>query len=253
MKYDRREVDQLATLAGDRHGLDHDVDGVLLQRGDPVGRGQDPVLHRRRPAEDVAGHLAGDVDVEPGDLAGDRVAEGEQVASDVQAHQQPAALPGSSRPRRRRRLWWGRAAGWRSGRSRSSAGAALRGRRGSSSIPAGVGGASVGTGGGSTVLRRRPAAASKHSGQGDVFAGALMHVSVLRASAHQLSVLRASAHAALSVLRASAHHRYSLILGHSPSATATAAPTDSNAPPTVVPDSTRRADRMSERSCVRLS
>ena len=49
------------------------------------------------------------------------------------------------------------------------------------------------------------------------------------------------------------HHRYSLSLGHRPSATAIAAPTDSTAPPTVVPDSTRRADRMSLRNWLRLS
>jgi NarL family two-component system response regulator YdfI len=42
-------------------------------------------------AEDVAGELAGDVDVEAGDLAGDGVAEAEQVAADVEPDDQPAA------------------------------------------------------------------------------------------------------------------------------------------------------------------
>ena len=87
----RREVHQLLALAGDGHGLDDDVDLVVLQRGDPVGRRQDAVLDLRRGAEDVAGHLAGDVDVESGDLPGDRVAEAEQVAADVEADDQPAA------------------------------------------------------------------------------------------------------------------------------------------------------------------
>ena len=54
-------------------------------------------------------------------------------------------------------------------------------------------------------------------------------------------------------LRASAHHRYSLSLGHNPSATAIAATTDSTAAPTVAPDSTRRALRMSLRNWLRLS
>lgn len=36
-------------------------------------------------------HFAGDVNVEAGDLAGDRVAEAEQVAADVESDDQPAA------------------------------------------------------------------------------------------------------------------------------------------------------------------
>ena len=51
----------------------------------------------------------------------------------------------------------------------------------------------------------------------------------------------------------SSTHRYSLSRGHSPSATAIAATTDSTAAPTVAPDSTRRALTMSLRSCSRLS
>src|SRR5205807_8989952 len=48
-------------------------------------------------------------------------------------------------------------------------------------------------------------------------------------------------------------HRYSLSLGQSPSATANAAATDNAAAPTVAPDSTRRALRMSLRNWLRLS
>ena len=87
----RREVDQLLAFTRDAHGLDDHVDLVVLQRGNAIGRRQDAVLDLRRGAEDVARHLACDIDVESGDLAGDRIAEAEQVAADVETDDQPSA------------------------------------------------------------------------------------------------------------------------------------------------------------------
>src|SRR6185437_1375427 len=101
---DGREVHQLAPVAGDGHGLDHDVHLGVLQRGDPLVRRQDPVLDVRRRPEDVARDLAGDVDVETGDLTGDRVAEAEQVAADVETDDQPTAGPDVGDRRVRLRL-----------------------------------------------------------------------------------------------------------------------------------------------------
>ena len=180
---DRYSVEKLTSflaLAGDAHGLDDDVDLVVLQRGDAVGRRQDAVLDLRRRAEDVARHLAGDVDVEAGDLTGDRVAEAEQVAADVEADDEPAAVAdvgdgvvglglGGERPQARR---CSRA------RRRRSAGCTASGA--TSSMPAGVGGASVTLGTGDRRARTgcsRPA--PRTAASADASVSVIAHSSVL--------------------------------------------------------------------------
>src|SRR5262245_9992337 len=119
-------------------------------------------------------------------------------------------------------------------------------------MPAGVGGTNVTLGTGTTdaacaqpvntAIAVSTTPNRFHISVGLFFARAL--ISALCSSRERSSVL--------SVLRASAHHRYSLSRGHNPSATATAATTDSTAAPTVAPDSTRRALTMSLRSWLRL-
>ncbi len=229
----RREVDQLLALAGDAHGLDDDVDLVVLQRGDAIGRRQDAVLDLRRGAEDVAGHLAGDVDVESGDLAGDRVAEAEQVAADVEADDQPAAGPDvgdgvvglgavGERPQARG-----------AGRSprRCSPAAAPAPAAVPPSRPGWAGRARGSAPGSPTSARPQPAST--------------VTAATATQSIRDVMVCRSS--------------RETLITGtRSVAATVPAPPrsprtTDSTAAPTVAPDSTRRALRMSLRSCLRLS
>jgi len=75
---------------------------------------QDPVLDMPRAAEDVARYLAGDVDVEPGDLAGDGSREAEQVAADIQPDDQPAAAADAATAASASALF-GKGPGWRWG------------------------------------------------------------------------------------------------------------------------------------------
>ena len=99
---DRGELDVLAPLAVDRHGLHDEVDVAVLQRGDALRRGEDAQLDRVAVAEDGPGDLARHVEVEALDLTGDRVAEAELVGVLVDADDQLALLrgcsPSSSRP-----------------------------------------------------------------------------------------------------------------------------------------------------------
>src|SRR5690606_9867513 len=87
------EVDLLASGARDAHGLRDDVDGGVLQRLLAFGGGQDAVVDEVGIAQEVAGDLTCDVDVETGDPPGRGIAVAHEVAAGVEADDQPSALP----------------------------------------------------------------------------------------------------------------------------------------------------------------
>jgi hypothetical protein len=125
---DGRERDLAAAVAGDRDRVDDDVHRAGLHRGQPLGRGQRLQLDRVRIAEQRAGDLVHEVDLEALDARRRRtqVAEEERVLIDAgdQATATPdarheAAAPQRAGPRQRR----GRA------QARSGVGAS-HGRRG---------------------------------------------------------------------------------------------------------------------------
>src|SRR6201999_2162258 len=176
-------------------------------------------------AENVAGDLAGDVDVESGDLTGDRVTEAEQVAADVQSDDQPAArtdvshrgigqLPGGEGAQAGRRITVLTRGVWRQRGFRRQLLHAHGGGR----------------------WQRR------HGGHRQRFG--------VPATGQQN---RDGEHPAHPPGPAQARHqRYSFSRGHRPSATAMAAPRLSTTPPTCAPDSPLRALRTSLRRWVRL-
>ena len=104
---DAGEVLFLQPAAQDRHRVGHDVDAAGLYVGLPLRVGDRPVHDMARAAEDRLGHRLDHVDVEPLELAVERVQEAEVVGVLVDAGDEVAALadvlhPGSGHPRRAR-------------------------------------------------------------------------------------------------------------------------------------------------------